>query len=104
MITAALTERLDILELREKENPYGDPNPDKIDVKSVYASITTRKGNTTFDQGELYNDNISFYLRYDTSIKAKVNAIRYNDAIYSITNCTHNRQSMSTIIDCVAVS
>lgn len=98
--TARFTEKLEILEIAYSANTLGSPLPYYKPFKIIYGSIQTQGGNTSFTNGNVYNDNISFWVRYIPQIQKKGYVVRYNGEVYAIHNLTHIRRSMATVIDC----
>lgn len=103
MITGQLDQLIEIMEVRYSGNTLGVSTPYYVPYRTVYASITGQRGNTGFDQGTTYTDNISFRMRYTTDNLKKGYVLKYQDELYSITNATAVFKD-ATIIDCVKVS
>ena len=106
MVQAAkLTEKLIFKELTVSATTYGETIETFKPVLIVYASITNQKGNTNFNQlpGNVYSDDISFYMRYIPITDKKKYRIEYNSNDYEITNVTSIQRNRATVIDCIGV-
>lgn len=107
VLAGKLTEKLIIKTLSVSGTSYGEVISDYTPWKTVYASITTQRGNKSFDsaiQGDVYRDTISFYMRYyKLGVDKKQYRIQYNGQDYDIKNITVVQRNKAIVIDCVAV-
>jgi head-tail adaptor len=102
--TNKLTELLTIKELTVSATTYGEAIETYKPVLYVYGSIINQKGNTTFTApGAVYNDAITFYLRYLPILQKKKYRIEYGGKDYEINNVTMVQRNAATVIDCSAV-
>lgn len=103
--TSKLTEMLKVKELcAVSATTYGEAIETYATIATIYASITTQRGNTTFNNlpGNVYSDSISFYMRYYPSCKKGIR-IEYNCQDYEVINFTHVQRNQATIIECIGV-
>ncbi len=105
--SARLTELLIIQRLDVSGTSYGGVIENWCDYKTVYASIITQRGNTSFNDGNHYQDTISFYLRW-IPLQKKGYRIKYkgncNDfTYYEINNLTTIQRNQALVIDCSSV-
>jgi len=106
MNTARLTEKLTIKELTTSATTEGIAVQYWRPIKTIAASITSQRGNMTFDGeylGETYTDNVSFYCRYIRGLKKKETRIEWNCQEYEIINTATVQRNVATVIDCVGV-
>lgn len=98
--TNKLTEKLIIKHITTSASTYGEVVNIYKPICTVFASITSQRGNMAFNEnnGNIYNDNISFYMRFKNLDKKKT-VIEYNCEDYQINNIT-NIGRTATIIDC----
>jgi hypothetical protein len=100
--TARLTERLILKELTVSANTYGEVISIYRPVATIYASITSQRGSTSFNApGTTYSDSISFYMRYLGILEKKKYIVEYGLNDYEIENITHVSRNAATIIECV---
>lgn len=110
VFTHKLTEKLDLYFLTTTgKTGIGNAKPVEVFYKTVFASITTQKGSSTFDTGivsENYNDQVSFYCRYlpELGSPKKQFRIYWNGLKYKVVNLTHVTPRTATVIDCLNVS
>lgn len=108
VIGGKLTEKLIIKTLSVSATTYGEVISTYTPWKTVYASITTQRGNKGFDssvQGNIYTDSISFYLRYyKLGDDKKQYRIEYNGQDYDIDNITVVQRNKALVIDCRSVN
>jgi len=103
--TNKLTELIKAKELYTvSATTYGEAIETYKTIATLYASITTQRGNTSFNNlpGNVYSDSISFYMRYFPACKKGIR-IEYNCQDYEISNFTHIQRNQATVIDCIAV-
>lgn len=99
--TRRLTEKLTILEIAMSASTIGQPVETLTPVLTVYGSILNEKGSMTFNApGNVYNNALSFYLRYLSIIDKKKYKIQYRDETYRIDEITHVQRNKATIIRC----
>jgi len=103
MQTNKLTEKIELLEVKYSGGTMGISVPYYRTVNILFASITNQRGQNGFDQGNIYTDSISFYLRYTSLMKAKKHVVKCNGELYELNNVTHIRRNVATIIDCKRV-
>lgn len=107
IITAKLTERIEILLTEYTTDSIGSPVESTRTIAKVAASITTQRGNNRFStdvSGFNYEDNISFYLRYRQLDKPKKQyRIKYKEQVYRIINITTVQRNKALVIDCELV-
>lgn len=102
ILAAKLSEKLSIQKLEVSGTTYGGIIETWCDYKTVYASITTQRGNTRFADGNQYFDGISFYLRF-ISLDRKGYRILYNGNTYQINNISPIQRNKALVIDCTSV-
>jgi len=100
--TNRLSELIIIKELTISATTYGETINVYKPVKYIYASILNQKGDTRFKMGNVYEDTISFFCRYQ-KIQKKGIRIEYNCQDYDVINITTVQRNQNTIIDCIAV-
>jgi SPP1 family predicted phage head-tail adaptor len=102
-LTAKYTEQITIQKLISSATTTGAPIETWQDYRSLYCSILEQKGNTDFTgPGNIYNDNIRFYLRFIPVDLRKGFRIKYKEQFYSIINSTVTQLNKDIIIDCKA--
>ena len=103
VLSAKLTEKLILKTLTVSASTIGEPIEIFSTVKTFYASITTQRGNRSFDstvQSETYTDSVAFYtyfFRLDNPKKQY--RIEYNGELYEVMNFTPIQRE-AVVIDC----
>lgn len=101
--SARAKERLTLLELTISGTSSGQVLEDYVTVSSFCGSILNQRGNNTFDDGNRYSDNISFYCRYNRNLKTpfekKQYRLSYNGSTYDVVNIRSSRADNYTIFD-----
>jgi SPP1 family predicted phage head-tail adaptor len=102
-LTSRLTERITIEKQVVSATTFGGLIESWQDYRTVYATISNQKGNK-FDSstGPVYDDSISFYMRYIQLDGTKGFQIRYNNKYYEIINYTVIGRNKDLVIDCKA--
>jgi hypothetical protein len=104
--TARLTERITILQQSISATTMLERVETYTPVKIIAATILNQRGSTSFDNGYVYSDRLSFFVRYLPIISLadkKKFLIEYNCQRYEIENITTVGRREATIIDVVGI-
>jgi SPP1 family predicted phage head-tail adaptor len=97
--TNRLTELIKIKVLSTSGSSYGEVIETYKPVLDVWATVLTEKGQMSFNApGNVYNNTISFYMRYLPIVERKKYRVEHDGQDYEIEEITHVSRRAATII------